>query len=436
MDIQQIIATRRDGKVHSREQLVELANAAATLAVPDYQIAAWLMAAYLNPLKDQETAWLTDAMAKTGDTIDLTGLPKPWLDKHSTGGVGDKTTIAMLPILAACGLTIIKMSGRGLGLAGGTLDKLASIPGFRLDLSPREMKAQAKEIGLALTGQTPDLAPADKTLYALRDATGTVENIPLIASSVLCKKIAGGADTIVLDVKAGCGAYMKTFDDAHALAECMMKVGRELGLKLSIAITDMSQPLGSALGNALEVQEAIKVLKNEPLNLSEVRFRDLLVELGAHCLLATKLTKTLDEGHRRVGQVIENGHALRKMRQWFHAQGATLDVTANDVLPKAPVQQSILAESPGWIAELDAETFGWVVVRLGGGRRNKDDEIDPSVGICVHQPVGTEIKKGDPIATIHASTEANALKAAQDLAPAIKISANQVPQTRLVLEFL
>ena len=232
MDIQTIIATKRDGKKHTREELRWLTRAAATKSVPDYQLAAWLMAAFIHPLDQEETAWLTLEMADSGERLDLTGLPKPWVDKHSTGGVGDKTSIVVLPILAACGLTVVKMSGAGLGITGGTVDKLSSIPGFRLDLSPDEMKSQAKRIGLALTGQTPNLAPADKTLYSLRDTTATVASVPLIVSSILSKKVAGGADTVVLDVKCGSGAFMRNLDEAKTLAEALIATAKLVGLNL------------------------------------------------------------------------------------------------------------------------------------------------------------------------------------------------------------
>ncbi|HZH98209.1 MAG TPA: thymidine phosphorylase, partial [Fimbriimonadaceae bacterium] len=230
MDVQRFIATRRDRGRHTREDLSWFAKAAAAGEIPDYQLSAWLMAAYLNPLDEQETAWLTVAMAESGQRLDLTGLPKPWVDKHSTGGVGDKTTLVLLPLLAACGLTCVKMSGRGLGITGGTIDKLSSVPGFRTDLSPEEMKKQAGEIGLALTGQTPDLAPADKVLYALRDATATVSSMPLIVSSILSKKLAGGAEALVLDVKCGSGAFMKTRSEADALAESLASTAALAGL--------------------------------------------------------------------------------------------------------------------------------------------------------------------------------------------------------------
>ncbi|RYG47758.1 thymidine phosphorylase, partial [bacterium] len=265
MDFRDLIAIRRDGRTHTAEELDYLAQAAAKGQVPDYQIAAWLMAAYLNPLDEEQTANLTLAMADSGKRIDLSGLPKPWVDKHSTGGVGDKTTLVLLPLLSACGLTMVKLSGRGLGIAGGTIDKLASFDGLRLDLSPEEAREIAGRIGLSLSGASPALAPADKVLYALRDATATVENMPLIASSILSKKIAGGAETVVLDVKTGSGAYMQKYHESHELAHWLVRIGERCGLKVRAAITDMDQPLGSAVGNMVEVEEARSILRGDDL---------------------------------------------------------------------------------------------------------------------------------------------------------------------------
>lgn len=434
MNMQSIIARRRDGEQHSDHELVELAKAAARHTVPDYQLSAWLMAAYLNPMSLAETASLTAAMAATGDRVDLTGLPKPWLDKHSTGGVGDKTTMALLPILAASGLTVVKMSGRGLGIAGGTLDKLQSIPGFRIDLSPDELREQALKIGLALTGQTPDLAPADKVLYALRDATATVESISLITSSVLCKKIAGGADTIVIDVKAGSGAYMKTVDRARELARSMMEVAEHLKLNLRVAITDMSQPLGSAIGNAVEVREAIAILENGDLRPEQTRFRDLLMILGGLSLHATGLAETEAAGRAKVSEVIQNGSALEKFRAWIAAQGGADIIDHPDLLPHAPVTRKVIADRSGWVSRLDAQTFGETVVRLGGGRQHKDDTIDPSVGIELHARIGSRIERGDALCLIYAATDRTAEEAEDALRPGMTISATQVDPLPLLID--
>ncbi len=433
MNVQDIIAAKRDGLKHTQPELEWLANAAARGDVPDYQLSAWLMAAYLHPLDAEETAWLTLAMAGSGERLDLTGLPKPWVDKHSTGGVGDKTSIVLLPLLAACGLTVVKMSGRGLGITGGTVDKLGSVPGFRMDLSPQEMKEQAKRIGLAITGQTPNLAPADKVFYALRDATTTVGSIPLIVSSILSKKIAGGAETVVLDVKAGSGAFMKSLPEAKRLATALSETAALAGLKTRIAITDMTQPLGRTVGNALEVQEAAAVLTgNEPS-----RFADLCVELAALTLTAAEVVWDMDFGRTKAAEALAGGLALRKAEEWFEAQGADPTVLVRpDKLPKAPVRERIEAEEDGWISSVEAEAIGQAVVALGGGREKKDDVIDPAVGVEVHVEVGDQVTKGKPILTVHARDEAACALAVESLKAGVKLSSDKISRIAPVIELL
>lgn len=433
MNFIDIIAAKRDGHKHTKPELEWLAKAAASGSVADYQLAAWLMAAYLHPLDAEETAWLTMAMADSGERIDLDGLPKPWVDKHSTGGVGDKTTIVLLPLLAACGLTVVKMSGRGLGITGGTVDKLSSVPGFRMDLSPEEMKEQANRIGLAITGQTPNLAPADKVLYALRDATATVSSVPLIVSSILSKKLAGGAEVVVLDVKAGSGAFMKSIDDARVLAAALSETGKLAGLNLRLAITDMSQPLGRTVGNALEVEEAVSVLTgNEPS-----RFAELCMRLAALTLVAAGVTWDLESGYVRAHEALASGAALRKAEAWFEAQGADPAVLVRpDLLPQAPTQRRLAADKSGWVAEVRADTVGQAVVDLGGGRKRKEDAINPSVGIEVHVEVGREVKEGDALLTIHAAGDADAESALGSLSRAIRISEAPVAFVDPIIEIL
>lgn len=389
MDLQDAIGRRRDGVPNTKDDLFAISQAAADGSAPDYQLAAWLMAAVLNPLSPAEAAQLTLAMAESGEKMDLSGLPRPWIDKHSTGGVGDKTTLVVLPMLAACGLTVVKMSGRGLGITGGTIDKLSSVPGFRVDLSPEEMKAQALEIGLALTGQTPRLAPADKALYALRDATGTVESIPLIASSILSKKIAGGAEVIVLDVKCGSGAFMRTETRALELKAMLEAIGTEAGLTVRAFLSDMDQPLGRAAGNALEVKEAIRVLKGEG-----GRFRDLCI----HCVRTVLQACSLPD---RAENVLADGTALEKARQWFKAQGGDLRVFDDDSWETAPEVLEVRAPRGGWIQQIDARQVGELVVDLGGGRRTKDDSIDPSVGVETLVQVGDQVAPGELLMRIH-----------------------------------
>ncbi len=437
MSILSIIADRRDARAHSEADLQFLANGAANGSIPDYQLAAWLMAAYLNPLSEQETAWLTLAMAHSGETIDLTGLPKPWVDKHSTGGVGDKTSIVVLPILAACGLTVIKMSGRGLGITGGTVDKLGTVPGFRLDLSPAEMKEQARNIGIALTGQGPALAPADKTLYALRDVTETVSSIPLIVSSILSKKIAGGAEVIVLDVKCGSGAFMKTREEARRLADALFSTAKLCGLRIRIAISDMSQPLGSSIGNALEVEEALAILNpsTQPsLTVPSLRFRRLCVELASITLEAAGLASDLVAATSAVEAALTSGSAFDKAAQWFEAQGGPDPRTEAFSLPQAAVRRGINSDKDGFVSRIQCDAVGQAVLELGGGRQTKNDAIDPGVGVKLSVCVGSYVQKGDPLFTVYASSESALSKAAQAVNQAIQLDDAAVPGLDPVLE--
>jgi pyrimidine-nucleoside phosphorylase len=428
-----MIAAKRDGLKHSKPEIEWIVSAAVKGEILDYQLSAWLMAAYLHPLDAEETVWLTSAMADSGERLDLEGLPKPWIDKHSTGGVGDKTSIVLLPLLAACGLTVVKMSGRGLGITGGTVDKLGSVPGFRMDLSPSEMKEQAKKIGLAITGQTPNLAPADKVLYSLRDATATVSSVPLIVSSILSKKMASGAETIVIDVKAGSGAFMKTLPEAKQLASALMETAKLANLNLRLAITDMSQPLGRTVGNLLEVEEAGAVLTgNEPS-----RFADLCVELAALTLVAAEVVWDLDFGRTKASEALANGLALRKAEQWFEAQGADPGVLVRpDKLARAPARKRIEAQSSGWVSRVDAETVGNVVVALGGGRAKKEDAIDPTAGVEVHVEVGAEVAMGEPIFTVHGRDEGVVAAAVEGLRGAVVVSDAKVERIWPILELV
>lgn len=430
MNVQKFIATRRDGGVHSASELAEWASLAAQGKIPDYQIAAWLMAAVLRPLTLDETASLTLGMVDSGERLDLTGLPKPWVDKHSTGGVGDKTTIVLLPLLAACGLTCIKMSGRGLGITGGTVDKLSSIPGFRLDLSPEEMKAQAARIGLALTGQTPNLAPADKVFYALRDATATVASVPLIVSSILSKKIAGGAETIVLDVKAGSGAFMPTYGAATELATWLKQVGERCGLNLRVAITDMDQPLGQSMGNALEVREAAEVLRGKA-----GRFSELCVHLAGLTLATSGLCRTAEAGEAKAREAIRSGSGIEKAKSWIEAQGGKAGFLDDDrAWPLAPVIREVVWKgSEGYVARFDARTIGQAVVDLGGGRHKKEDALDLRVGIESFVEVGSSVSPGQRVAIIHAKNDADADLATFAVLSAVTISNELVSSSSLIL---
>lgn len=430
MTFRELIAAKRDRRRHTREEFDFLAQCAANPTahgVEDYQLSAWLMAAYLNGLDLDETADLTRAMAQSGDRLDLTGLPHPWVDKHSTGGVGDKTTLVLLPLLAACGLTGVKMSGKGLGITGGTIDKLSSIPGFRTDLAPDEMVAQAKRIGLALTGQTPKLAPADGTLYALRDTTETVASMPLIVASILSKKLAGGAEVLGLDVKCGSGAFMRTLDDATALAEMLVQVATRCGLPTHATITDMDQPLGSMVGNALEVAEAWATLRPDA---PDSRFRELCVYLAAETLVAVGWSKSIADGQATADARLRDGSAEGKARLWIEAQGGTIDDAG---LPKAPVVLQVSADSEGWVGRVDARIVGQVVVDLGGGRQRKEDTIDPSVGVEVLVEVGDRVEVGQEVFRIHAPSMSAALSAAEALRTALQVNRDFVSRPPLIL---
>ena len=435
MDFRTIIAKRREGMVHSKEELTFLAEGAAKGDIPDYQLSAWLMAAYLKPLTDQETVDLTIAMADSGDRLDLTGVPKPWVDKHSTGGVGDKTTLVLGPLLAACGLSVIKMSGRGLGITGGTIDKLKAIPGFSTDLTPKKMVAQAKKIGIAVAGQTSHLAPADKALYALRDVTETVSSIPLIVSSILSKKVAGGAETVILDVKCGSGSFNPTREQAEKLADALVAVGKLAGLRAFAAITDMDQPLGSAVGNALEVREAIDVLSKPESELSPntKRFRELCRYYGALALRVSGIATNAGEALTRIEDTLQSGRALDKANQWIKAQGATVDFNDTSWLVVAPVQVNLNAKIPGCVGKVDARTIGEIALDLGAGRREKDDEIDLSVGLVINVKVGDLISENHLLATIHAATPEAATAAMARLEHAIVIQTAPIPPRPILI---
>jgi pyrimidine-nucleoside phosphorylase len=428
-DFGSILAARRDRERHTEPELRYITQGAAKGAIPDYQLAAWLMAAYLNPLDDEETAWLTQAMAESGERIDLSGLPKPWVDKHSTGGVGDKTSIVLLPMLAACGLTVVKMSGRGLGATGGTLDKLGSVAGFRTDLTADEMKAQAARVGLAITGQSPNLAPADKALYALRDVTATVGSVPLIVSSILSKKLAGGADTIVLDVKSGSGGLMETEAEARELAAALARTARACGLHCRLALTDMSQPLG-AVGNAVEVDEARAVLRGEERGPATERLVDLCIEMAGLALEAAEVAPDRDTGRTLARRSLESGAALGKAGDWFDAQGGSLSAD----LPSAPVKRIVAAQADGWVAGIEARGVGVAVVAMGGGRRRKDDPIDPAVGVEFHVCVGSKVRHGDPLFTLHAASSMQAETAEARIYGAFEFSHERVEPRPVVLE--
>ncbi|MFZ1043539.1 MAG: thymidine phosphorylase [Anaerolineales bacterium] len=395
-----IIIKKRDHEELTQEEINFFVQGFVNGDIPDYQVSAWAMAVLLNGMTPQETTDLTLGMVLSGRILDLTGVVDIAVDKHSSGGVGDKTTLVVLPIVAACGLPVGKMSGRGLGFSGGTLDKMESIPGYRVDLNTDEFKHQLKEKGIVLTGQSLDLAPADGKLYALRDVTGTVPSIPLIASSIMSKKIAAGAHAIVLDVKVGKGAFMETLEMARELSDLMIQIGDLAGRKTICLLSDMNQPLGHAVGNALEVIEAIDTLRGGGPN----DFREHCLHVSAHMLVIGKRAKDLDEGRRMAEQAIANGSAFEKFRVLVQAQGGDISyVDDPDEFPRAKFIEVVNAPRSGWLAQVDARSVGEASVSLGGGRAKKSDPVDHAVGFVIHHKVGDRVEKGEPLFTIHAN---------------------------------
>jgi pyrimidine-nucleoside phosphorylase len=400
MNAVDIIIKKRDRLELSKEEITFFVNGIATNQIPDYQAAAWAMAVQLNGMTDQETTDLTLAMANSGQVMDLTGIIPIEVDKHSTGGVGDKTTLVVEPTVAACGLPVAKMSGRGLGFSGGTLDKMESIPGFRTGVSQEEFIHLLKTTGLVLAGQTADLAPADGKLYALRDVTGTVPSIPLIASSVMSKKIAGGAQAIVLDVKVGLGAFMKNLEDARQLSRLMVSIGKLSGRKVVALLSDMNQPLGNAVGNALEVKEAIDTLHGH----GPVDFTEHCLTVASHMLVVGQKAADLVSARRMVEDALCSGKSWEKFRMLVSNQGGDVSYIDNpDKLSKAALIEAVKAPRSGYICEIDAQVVGETSVELGAGRVKKGDPIDPAVGIIIHHKVGDKLAEGEPLFTIHAS---------------------------------
>jgi pyrimidine-nucleoside phosphorylase len=396
-----IIIKKRDNQELTPEEIEFFIGGITSGEIPDYQAAAWAMAVLLNGMNDRETTDLTMAMAHSGEVLDLTGVVPIAVDKHSTGGVGDKTTLVVEPSVAACGLAVGKMSGRGLGFSGGTLDKIEAIPGYRTNLTREEFLHQLKTIGLVLTGQSIDLAPADGKLYALRDVTGTVNSIPLIASSVMSKKIAAGAQAILLDVKVGNGAFMETLADARQLAKLMVAIGSRVGRRVVALLSDMNQPLGCAVGNALETKEAIDTLHGG----GPADFREHCLIVASHMLVLGGKASSLEAARQMAQTALDGGSAWTKFRTLVAAQGGDVHYIDNpDLLPSAPLIETVTAPRSGYLSGIHAREVGETAVELGAGRARKGDVIDPAVGILIHQKVGNKIHQGDPLFTIHASS--------------------------------
>ena len=397
-----IIEKKRDGGELTKEEIRFFVNSYTEGSVPDYQVSALLMAIYFQDMTDNERANLTMAMVESGDQIELSGIKGVKVDKHSTGGVGDTTTLPLAAMVAAVGVPVAKMSGRGLGHTGGTIDKLESIEGFHVELSSEEFVKQVNEIGMAVIGQSGNLTPADKKLYALRDVTATVSSVPLIASSIMSKKIAAGADAIVLDVKTGDGAFMKTVEDSKRLAEAMVKIGNSVGRNTMAIISSMDQPLGFAIGNALEVKEAIDTLKGHgPEDLNE-----LCYTLGSQMVVLGGKASTIEEARKMLEEVVANGKALEVLKKFIAAQGGDASVVDDPSrLPQAKYVSEIPAKQAGYIAKIEAEDIGTAAMLLGAGRATKESEIDLAVGLVLNKKVGDYVEAGESLVTVHANTE-------------------------------
>ena len=425
-----IIIRKRDGRTLSRDEIQFFVSGVTGGTLPDYQAAALLMAILVRGMSAEETAWLTDAMVHSGVRVDLSDVPGVKVDKHSTGGVGDKTSLILAPLVAACGVPVPMMSGRGLGHTGGTLDKLESIPGFRVNLTIDEMKQALARVGCAMLGQTSRIAPADKKLYALRDVTGTVESIPLISASIMSKKIAEGIDALVLDVKTGSGAFMKTQADSRCLAESLVSIGKASGVRTEAVITAMDSPLGCAVGNALEVAECLDVLKGGgPTDLVDVS-----VALAARMLVLGGVAADRPDGERQVRAAIRSGAGLDRFRRIVEQQGGDPRVVDDSGrLPAAPERDLVRATADGFVCRLDAELVGRASVALGAGRDRVEDPVDPAVGIVVLAKPGAAVRRGDPVLELHYRDRAR-LDAARVLAErSIEIAAAPSPAVPLIV---
>ena len=422
----EIIKKKRDGQELNKEDYAKVINGFVSGNIPDYQISAFLMAIYFKGLSNEETAILTDVMMRSGDLIDLSAIKGIKVDKHSTGGVGDKTTLVLGPLVAAAGVPVAKMSGRGLGHTGGTLDKMESISGLSVDMTREEFIERINQHGIAICGQNAKLVPADKMLYALRDVTGTVNNVSLIASSIMSKKLACGADAIVIDIKVGEGAFMKTEEEAKALAKIMISIGAQMNRNVIAVISAMHQPLGLAVGNALEVKEAIDTLKgNGPEDLTQ-----LCLELGSHMLVLAKVCANYDEGVSKLKSLIESGEGLNKLKELVEVQGGDVSqIDQPDLLPTTQYSEVFTAIKSGYITELNALEVGLASVNLGAGRETKDSIIDHGAGILLQKKIGDQVKKGDTLAILYSNEQSSFVKAKELLNLAYQIN-DTAPQNK------
>ena len=421
MDFLSAITAKKFGKTLTTQQIQEFAQAAAEGTVPDYQLAAMLMAIRLNGMDARETADLTMAMAQSGEMLDpdVGGVP---VDKHSTGGVGDTTTLVLEPLVASCGGKVLKMSGRGLGHTGGTVDKLESIPGMQTSLPKERFVEIVRTVGCAVVGQSTELAPADKRLYALRDVTSTVDSIPLIASSILSKKFASGAKALVLDVKYGTGAVMHSLENSMALAKTMVEIGTHAGRQVTAVLTGMEEPLGTHVGNSLEVKEAIDILSGR----AGGDLKKVAIYLGAHMLCAAGVTANMTEADEKLRAALDSGAGLNKFAEMIEAQGGDPRVTEDvNLLPQAPIKRVVTADHSGIVTSMNTRQLGLIALRLGAGRRTKEDVIDPSVGFIMHVRLGDRVNLGDPLAEIHTRSEVEYRHAESAIRDTIKITESE-----------
>ncbi|WP_346682037.1 thymidine phosphorylase [Megasphaera stantonii] len=415
------IEHKRDGKVLTKEEIHRFIDDYTAGRIADYQAAAWLMAVYLRGMTAEETTELTMAMARSGDIVDLSSIPGVKVDKHSTGGIADTTTLIVAPLVAAAGVPVAKMSGRGLGFTGGTADKLEAIPGFRIELPEDQFLQQVRRMGLALITQSGDIAPADKLLYALRDATGTVESIPLIASSIMSKKIASGADAIVLDVKYGDGAFMKTKEDARKLARMMVDIGRLAHKPTRAVITSMEAPLGTAIGNSLEVDEAVDALSGR----GGRRLMEVVRAIGAQMLLVGGKAGSEGEGEQIIDDLVASGKGLAKFKEFVKAQGGSASWIGKRPLTKAPQMFTAVCTDEGYITEIHGRALGEIAMAMGAGRARKEDPIDPMVGIRLFKELGDFVKAGEPLFTLYGKADADMARIAQEIASHIIVQSRR-----------
>lgn len=433
MNIVDLIIKKRDGGKLTKEEIEFFIKGVTDSSIPDYQVSAMLMAIYFQNLDNEETSELTMAMAHSGGTFDLSSVEGIKVDKHSTGGVADTTTLILAPLVASCGVPVIKMSGRGLGFSGGTLDKLESIPGFKIDVTEKQALEYAKTSGIVLMSQTDNLTPADKKLYALRDVTGTVDNLALISGSIMSKKIAAGADAIVLDVKCGSGAFMKDYPSAVKLAKTMAEIGKSVGRNVTAVISSMDQPLGMNIGNSLEVIEAIEVLKGNVKG----DLLDVALTLGAYMLIGAKKVNSVEEGIAMLTENINNGKGLAKFRELLIQQHGNPDIIEDySLLPLSKAKLEIKADSDGYIYSMNTAEIGRSSLETGAGRASKTDSIDFGSGIIMKVRIGDTVSKGDVIAEIYSATEEKCISAGKYLKDAIEIKAEKPEQPKLILDII